>query len=388
MTSSEPLPTLITDAAGLTRLDAALTHVTRLAIDTESNSMHAYTERLCLVQVAFGDPADPTVVAIDPLAPAFAGVVARALAPLITWWSQPDHAVVAHGASYDIAIFRRDLGAVPHSLVDTQIAATLLGIEKTGYGSLVADFRGVTLSKSFQQHDWARRPIDAAALAYALADARHLLPLADVLVARIRAAELDDEFAIACTAIRDTPAHAPRPAAETFWRLATSEGKPPPRPALLLLKQLIDWRDRVSAALDMPPGRVINNAQLLSFARNPPADRETWRRKLPKRVSEGDIDTLVAALATAPSDGPLPPRERMPDAPPPIVRAREKHLKRWRDDEARARGVGAQAILASPTIAHLAQHGPDGLATAPQLGESRMRRYAATLRAMLANPNL
>jgi hypothetical protein len=59
---------LITTPSARDALAAALTPHTRLALDTESNSMFAHTERLCLVQLAWGDAADPAVSAIDPLA--------------------------------------------------------------------------------------------------------------------------------------------------------------------------------------------------------------------------------------------------------------------------------------------------------------------------------
>lgn len=389
MTSSEPghIEALMArNGADLDKLRTALSGQQRIGLDTESNSMHAFVERICLVQCAWGDSDQPNVAAIDPLSAAFEGSVAAALAPLVAWWSTPGHRVIAHGASYDIAILKRDLGAAPLDLFDTQVAASMLGIEKTGYGSLVEHFLGLTLTKTWQQYDWGCRPIDSGAIAYALDDARHVLTIADRLAERVRAVEIDEEVELACRAVLDTPAHAPRPAAETFWRLATSEGRPPPQPVLLKLKQLIEWRDGVAAELDFPPGRIINNAQLFSLARNPPTDADTWRRKLPRRVSESQLQRLLGLIAAGIAGVELPPRQRMADAPPPIVKAREKHLKRWRDEEARARGIGAQAVLATPTITHLAGTGPDGLETAPQLGESRLQRYRSAIIEILAHP--
>ncbi len=366
---------IITSTEAHDALAEALAPHTRLALDTESNSMFAHHERLCLVQLAWGDPAAPSLAAIDPLAFGARHAVAAALAPIAAFWRDPARTVVAHGASYDIAILRRDLGEVPVRLFDTQIAATLLGDTKTGYASLVEALLGEHLSKSHQQHDWGRRPIPEAALAYAFNDARHLLRLADLLAARVDEADLADEVAIACAAILETPAHAPRPPAEAFWRLATTEGRPPPHPVLLRLKVLFDWREAVAARLDLPAGRVVNGELAFSLARKATLDDADLKRRLPGRISDAARAELLAAFADAEQTPTVPPRPAGAPEVKPAVRAREKALKAWRDATAAARGVGAQAILATPTLGFLATHGATRLDEAPQLGASRLRRY-------------
>jgi len=45
-----PAPILITRAEALHRLANALLHEPSLAVDTESNSLHAYQEQVCLIQ--------------------------------------------------------------------------------------------------------------------------------------------------------------------------------------------------------------------------------------------------------------------------------------------------------------------------------------------------
>jgi ribonuclease D len=378
---------LITTPSARDALAAALTPHTRLALDTESNSMFAHTERLCLVQLAWGDAADPAVSAIDPLAFGPREAVREALGPVVDFWRDPARTIVAHGAGYDVAILRRDLGEAPRRLFDTQIAATLLGLPRTGYAPLVGELLGAQLSKSHQQHDWGLRPIPAAALTYAFNDARHLLRLADALTERVTAADLVEEVALACAAVLETAPHAPRPPDEAFWRLALGDGPPPPRPALLRLAVLFSWREALAARLDHPAGRVLNSALALELARRPPEDEATLKRRLPGRISETDRAALFSALSQAESQATLPPRPPRPPEVKPAVRAREKALKAWREATATARGVGAQAILPTPTLTWLAERGPAGLADAPQLGEARLRRYGAAIREVLArNP--
>ena len=70
-----PPPVLIADAAGLAALVHELAREPVVAVDTESNSLHAYRERVCLIQ--FSTPAhdyilDPLALPdLSPLAPLF-----------------------------------------------------------------------------------------------------------------------------------------------------------------------------------------------------------------------------------------------------------------------------------------------------------------------------
>ena len=75
-TSALPPPALVADDDGLDRLVQALAPCPVVAVDTESNSLHAYRECVCLIQFSTPD-ADFIVDAIglpdlSRLAPVFA----------------------------------------------------------------------------------------------------------------------------------------------------------------------------------------------------------------------------------------------------------------------------------------------------------------------------
>ena len=52
MKSELPTPKLVNDARSLARFIEEIHGEERLAIDTEANSMYAYRERVCLIQVS------------------------------------------------------------------------------------------------------------------------------------------------------------------------------------------------------------------------------------------------------------------------------------------------------------------------------------------------
>ncbi|PJF25183.1 MAG: 3'-5' exonuclease, partial [Phototrophicales bacterium] len=94
----------------------ALARVPRIALDTESNSLHAYRERVCLIQIST-DSAD---FIVDPLA----GID---LSPLSAIMANPQIEKVAHAAENDVTALKRDFGFSFATLFDTLSAARICG---------------------------------------------------------------------------------------------------------------------------------------------------------------------------------------------------------------------------------------------------------------------
>src|SRR5689334_22021076 len=90
---------------------------TWVAVDTEADSLHAYPEKVCLIQISTtaGDEL------IDPLAPI-------SLAPLLEALS--GHELIMHGADYDLRLLLKHHQFVPSSIFDTMLAARLLGLRQ------------------------------------------------------------------------------------------------------------------------------------------------------------------------------------------------------------------------------------------------------------------
>jgi ribonuclease D len=115
--ASRPPPApWIDEPAGLADLARRLRTAPRVALDTESNSLHAYRERTCIVQVS----TDLEHAIVDPLA-------LGSLAPLRDALDRPDVEVVLHGGDYDVARLTREHDFAFARVFVTSIAAMLLG---------------------------------------------------------------------------------------------------------------------------------------------------------------------------------------------------------------------------------------------------------------------
>ena len=129
------LPRVIDREAELLALCEAITAAPWVALDTEADSLHAYPEKLCLIQISV--PGRDELV--DPLAGMDMSVFFSAL---------NRHTLLMHGADYDVRLFKRGCNFVPNQIFDTMLAARLTGRMQFGLSALVKEFLGVELEKA------------------------------------------------------------------------------------------------------------------------------------------------------------------------------------------------------------------------------------------------
>lgn len=251
-----------------------------VGFDLEADSLYRYAERICLIQVCYGDE----VGLIDPLADA-------SLEPLVSWLRGAS--IWMHGADYDMALMLKAWGFVPPVLFDTQIAAQLLGHERFGYASLVEQYFEVELSKSSQKADWGKRPLSEKMLKYAINDVRYLLPLAAAVERSLKELGRYDWFVESCVASR-TKALRRDSSNKESWRISGS-GKLKPR-GLAFLRALWGWRDREAASWNRPSFMVSSNKQLIEWSEALSANKELF---LPPKLRADRKQRLYAAVAEA-----------------------------------------------------------------------------------------
>src|SRR5437016_1046364 len=200
---------------------------TWVAVDTEADSLHAYPEKVCLIQIGTisGDQLiDPLAgVNLDPMLDALSG-----------------HELIMHGADYDLRLLQKHHRFIPSAIFDTMLAARLLGLREFSLGHLVEKYLEVKLEKGAQKANWALRPLTEKMERYARNDTRYLKPLADRLKPELEGKgrlawhqESCARLIAECT--RDRPADM-----DSVWRVKGSHLLG--RPALASLRELWQWR--------------------------------------------------------------------------------------------------------------------------------------------------
>ncbi len=219
------------------------------AIDMEADSLHRYKERICLIQFSDGY----THSLIDTLA-------IEDMSPFIEHMAKTE--MWLHGADYDMTMFRREYETLPLKVWDTQIAGRLIGAKRFGYGNLVEDYTGTTLSKSSQKADWAKRPLTEIMRQYALNDVIYLKELAEHFLTQLTELGRMSWFEESCQAARDKALSRETEKGDP-WRIKGS-GRLRPR-GLAYLQALWNWRDAEAAEWDRPSFMVCGNKQLLQW---------------------------------------------------------------------------------------------------------------------------
>ena len=366
---------LVADEDGLRRLVRALALDPVVGVDTESNSLHAYRERVCLIQIS--TPAADYIV--DPIS-------LPDLSSLAPFFANPDQQKVLHAADNDLACLRRDYGWEFANIFDTMSAARTLGWPQVGLAPILSTHFGVTMNKKYQRADWKRRPLTPEQLEYARLDTHYLSALRDKQFDELNASgrwlEAHEEFErLARGRDERGPIDSPSP---TLWRVKGARDLSPQQAAVL--GALFSYREVEAERLDRPPFKVMAEATLLELARRAPRRVEDLHGVpglAPEQAHRRGRALLHAIEEGLQAPAQYPPREpREPDE----VRDRYDRLHTWRKERARARGVESDVIVPRTTLQDLARRAPmtrDELATIKDFGPWRQNAYGDEILALL-----
>jgi ribonuclease D len=276
-----------------------ITGVREIALDTEGASFHRFIDRIYLLQITTRERS----AVIDPIpigAPARLGEILE----------DPAVEVVFHDADYDLRLLHQDYGWHVRNIIDTRIAAQLLGIKPFGLAALLDDFFGVKLDKKHQRADWSLRPLTQGMLDYAAQDTRHLLDLRDELRSRLeklgRLEWAREEF----ERLEGTKWD-PEDDAQNFLKIKGARDLT--RRELALLRELVPWRDSVARELDRATFRVMGNEVLLDIARSAPRDAKQLSGL--KGMPRGILERGGAAILSAVTRGLEVAEEHLPKFP-------------------------------------------------------------------------
>ena len=319
-----------------------------LAVDTESNSLFAYREQVCLIQ--FSIPGHDYLV--DPLA---LSDLSR-LAPI---FADGKVEKIFHAAEYDLICLKRDFGYVVNNIFDTMQAARILGRTNVGLASMLESELGVRIEKKFQRANWGERPLPTAMLAYARVDSHYLITLRNILREELVAKgllELALEDFRRISRVEAGPSDYEKPA---YWRIPGSQDLN--RQQCGVLQALLEYRDEQARRANLPHFKILSNETLIQIAIELPL---TWDAladlpKLSARNRERHAQGLLAAVKRG-MNLTLPPRpanHRRDDA----MLERLERLREWRKVTGKQLGVESDIVLPRDILEEIAIQAPTTL---------------------------
>lgn len=270
-----------------------------IAFDTEFVSENRYRPQLCLIQIA----TDSQLAIVDTLA-------INDVNPFWEMLVAGDHLTLAHAAREEFLFCFRAVGQRPKNLFDIQFAAGMVGLEyPASYGNLVGKLLGVALEKGETRTDWARRPLTAAQISYALKDVIYLKPIYDKLFNSLkklgRLEWLDEEVSGWLDELE-------KGELEPQWRRVPGISGLNDR-ALAIVREIYLLRDEVAKEKNKAPRRILPDDLVVELARRGISDPKKLKaiRGFENRVAQSLVDSLSRAIARAIA---LPDAE-LPDRP-------------------------------------------------------------------------
>jgi ribonuclease D len=334
----------ITKTSGLKRLAHILAEQPIIAVDTESNSLYAYREQVCLIQFSTAQ-AD---FLVDPLAV----TDLSALGPI---FADPHIQKTFHAAEYDLICLKRDFGFSFSNIFDTMSAGRILGRKEVGLGAMLEAEFNLQVDKRHQRANWGQRPLPDYLLDYARQDTHFLIALKKKLEKELKHKGLlalaQEDFARLCEV--EAAAENGR---NDCWRVNGVHHLTPQQVAVL--QQLCLYRDDAARKCNRPLFKVISDHTLHAIALASPTTLEELKT-LPGMTSH-QVNRHGKLILQAVQRG----LQAEPVHPPHSIRPNERFLvrlealKQWRKLKARQLEVESDIILPRDLLHRLAAKNP------------------------------
>jgi ribonuclease D len=341
---SQPLspPVWVATQSDLNALVNDLAKQPSVAVDTESNSLHAYHEQVCLIQ--FSTP--ETDYLVDPLA-------LDDISALGKIFASSEIEKIFHAAEYDLICLKRDFNFSVTNIFDTRWAVRVLGYARDGLDGLLKEKFGIQVNKKYQKADWGKRPLSAEQINYARLDTHYLLAIKDMLEGELKQKGLlqlaREDFE------RASDVEIPTAKPVLWKRMANNHGFSSRE--LTILKELYEVRERIADELNRPPFKVMGDRQLFDIARLTPQHLdelyglglssrqvERWGKAILQAVEKGEAAPLA--------------KPQQPERPDDAFLSRLDSLKNWRKNTARQMGVESDVVLPRQLMELIADRAP------------------------------
>ena len=336
-----------------------------LGVDLEANSLHAFKERISLIQISTYD-ADYIV---DP-------IKIRDIAAFLDILGDANVLKVMHGCDFDVVSFKRDYGQKIENLFDTLIAARFLRYEHLGLASLIDYHFGMWIDKKYQKHDWGARPLFQEHLDYARGDTHWLLALHELLVRKLKRvnlyqATLEESQLLTLKEWVSGPAYA---RSKGFGRLEPIQKR--------WYRALWELRDDIAEARDVPCFKVLPNQYIFSVV-----SQSSDSKELVSRLSQGPFSSKNIKFSTFVEKAENDPRpiefpKSKKKSKPVHIESVLAALKTWRNIKVEKEGLDPMVVLSNEQLKNLSRYVPltiGDLKNVPSIRQWQCRLYGTEL---------
>jgi ribonuclease D len=282
---------LVDSEAALEALLHSLSETSQaIGLDAERASGFKFSNRAYLLQISIWqeniyllDPVD-----LDVTSPGWNLKLAEAIRNK-TW--------LLHAATQDLPCLQ-ELDIRPTSLIDTELAARIAGMEKVGLGSLCADLLDLELAKEHSASDWSLRPLGDALLDYAALDVDVLHELWE----KIEQSLIEQgKLEWALQDFENLLSFAPKPPLEEPWRGLPGLSKIRDLNKVKVAAGLWLKRNEIAIERDVAPGRLIPDRSIMAVVASLPKSKSELanNKEFQGRASRSLLTTWWEAIEGA-----------------------------------------------------------------------------------------
>ncbi len=246
--------TFIEDQYQIQKLINELSGTDYISIDSESDGLYSYADKLCLVQLEFNGK----IYLIDTLK--------VDITPMKEVFESNSIEKIFHSAYSDISMIKKNIKSNFVNIFDIMIASKYIFKKAVSLSNLVNNYFNFQLNKKFQKTNWGKRPLNNELLDYAAMDVYYLKKLRDIFLKDLKEKGLYEEFRYTCEKLSRTPPKTNEFTLEKYISMAHTycmEGM-----EFSIFLEIVKKREEVAQKLNLPPFKIITNELLLYIAKH------------------------------------------------------------------------------------------------------------------------
>ncbi len=313
-----------------------------IGVDTESNSLFEYMEKICLIQFSTKDR-DYLVDTIK----------LKDISPLNEIFSSGDIEKIFHAAEYDLMCLKRDFHFEFNNIFDTMIASRILGFQSIGLQSLLKDYFDIDVEKKYQRANWGKRPLPFEMLRYAQGDTHYLIDLRKILLEKLEQESkwelaLEDFNRVICV-----DAFVNNKNNDHYWKIIKGNSLSPQQENILI--EIYFLRETLAKQFNRPPFKVFGNQTIVELAKKMPKNENQLSNisglspKLIQKYGEQILHAITIGFNQVSTNR----KERI--RPNPLFLQKYDALKNWRKVKGFELSVESDIVLPKEHMEQIAQ---------------------------------
>jgi len=339
-----------------------------ISIDTESDGLYSYEDKLCLVQLE----TNGRIYIIDPLS--------VDMDYLKEIFENKNIEKIFHSATSDISMIKKNTDCAFSNIFDTMIASKYIYKKAVSLSNIVKNYFKVELNKKCQKVNWGKRPLRIELLEYAAMDVYYLKKIRDIFREELIKMELLEEFKYTCEKISKTAKRMNNFYIEKYVSMAHSYNLE--EMEFYIFLDIVKKREEIAKKINIPPFKIITNELLVYISKHYDELLNAADIKLYNRSIIRNIDWIRRSInSVLKGERNYFNYNSSNNSIDYEYQDKFKNLKKWRRLVSEKTQIPCELIIETQILKRIAKHQSLDIEKLKELGvdEKRIEKYGSDL---------